>query len=198
MKLIIVRHGQSTSNVKKLYCGHTQHPLSKKGEEQVEKLALRLKDEHIDLIYSSDLKRAMQTAESIAKYHSNINIIQDKRLREFDFGKLDNTPEIKGVTWIDSMKFPEMERISSVCNRVKEFLDEIYSKHKDQTVLVSCHGGVKRAFFTNIYNKPISEFDSFSSSKNTAVSIFEIEEDGNHKVHLINCIKHLDDNFISK
>jgi broad specificity phosphatase PhoE len=194
MRLILVRHGESTSNVKKLFSGHSQHPLSKKGEEQVKKLALRLKDEKIDAIYSSDLNRAIQTAEAIIKFHPNLRLIQDKRIREFNFGKLEGTPEIPGMKWTEAEnKFPELERVESVYNRVKDFLDEIYKKHKKETVLVSCHGGTKRAFLTIIHNKSISEFNSFKPSKNTSISIFDIEENGNHKVHLMQCVKHLED-----
>ena len=67
MKLIIVRHAESEANSKGISQGYKNEwedtPLSGKGEQQAKKVAQRLKSEEISLIYSSDLKRAKQTAE---------------------------------------------------------------------------------------------------------------------------------------
>ena len=85
MKIILVRHGQSLANEKSMSQGKKDEwentSLTKKGKEQAEKVAKRLKNEYIGVIYSSDLKRAKETAEAINKFH-NVKIKLDKRLRD--------------------------------------------------------------------------------------------------------------------
>jgi broad specificity phosphatase PhoE len=86
MKIFLIRHAESEINAKKVYVGSkVDTGLSKKGKEQAKKIAERLKNEKIEAIYASDLKRAKETAEAIGKHHK-IKIILDKRLREFDSG----------------------------------------------------------------------------------------------------------------
>ena len=76
-KIILVRHGESIANAEGVSQGNKDEwidtHLSKKGKEQADKVAQRLKNEKIDIIYSSDLKRAKETAEAINKFH-NVNI----------------------------------------------------------------------------------------------------------------------------
>jgi len=84
-KIILVRHGQTLWNNIGKYQGHTDVPLSKTGIEQASKVAKRLKNDKITAIYSSDLKRAKQTAEIIALEH-NLPVITNTRFREINFG----------------------------------------------------------------------------------------------------------------
>jgi len=72
MKLILVRHGETIDNKKRLVQGHRQGELSDVGKEQAKKVAERLKDEKIDYIFSSDLRRAADTAKVIAKYQKEV------------------------------------------------------------------------------------------------------------------------------
>ncbi len=82
MKLLITRHGETKENVKGIVQGHLHGNLTEKGIHQAEKLALRLKNEKIDHIYSSDLRRAADTAKLIAKYHPDTPLEFVKELRE--------------------------------------------------------------------------------------------------------------------
>ena len=190
MKLIITRHGETIENINKIHQGHTHGTLSEKGIEQAKKLALRLKDEKIDFIYSSDLKRASDTAKEIIKYHPNLKLQLDERLRERYTGSMSGKPWPKDWDWT---KLPEdFESDKEICIRAKKFLDELYAKHKDKNVLLVCHGGIKMALLTVIHDKPAEEFGEFEGIKNTAVSILEIEENKDLKIHCINCLKHLD------
>ena len=67
-------------------------PLSEEGRSQARRLAGRLRDEHFDAIYASDLIRAVETAAIVAEPHG-LEVRRDPRLREFDFG------EWEGLTW---------------------------------------------------------------------------------------------------
>jgi len=191
MRLIITRHGETTANKNKILQGQLEGILSELGIEQAKKVALRLKDEKIDIIYTSDLGRALDTTKEIAEYHKNTPVKIDKRLRERFLGEQQGKLIPKGWNWVD---FPDdVETDIELTKRAKEFLDEIYEKHKNQTVLLSTHGGIKLAFLTIIHNRPISDFNTWEKDiKNTALTIVEIKEDKNHEIHLLNCIKHLE------
>ncbi|MBT3406221.1 hypothetical protein HN419_03560 [Candidatus Woesearchaeota archaeon] len=76
--------------------------------------------------------------------------------------------------------------------RAKKILDEAYSKYKDGSVLFAAHNGINLALITAIQNKTPDEMEDVTSQKNTAISIFEIKEDNNHKIILENCYKHLE------
>ncbi len=168
MRLILVRHAESKANAEGINQGQKiDTSLSKLGIRQAKQVAQRLKDEKIDIIYSSDLKRAKETSEQINKFHK-LKIIYDKRLREKDH--------------------PE-ESIETFVNRLISFFDEI--KKIDKNILVVAHGG------TNLNLLAISTGDREKGGKlvrrykqsNTSVSI--IEKEGEHfKIQLINCIKH--------
>ena len=87
--IYIVRHAKSTANENGLFGGITDYELSNAGLEQAENLAIRLKEYEIDSIYSSPLKRAIQTIKptSVMK-NMNINIVDN--LREINFGTWEN------------------------------------------------------------------------------------------------------------
>ena len=83
--LILIRHGETPHNRDKRYQGHRDTSLTTEGKRQTREIALRLRDEPLDAIYSSDLKRTRYMAEVINSYHSlKINILPE--LREIDFG----------------------------------------------------------------------------------------------------------------
>lgn len=190
MKLIIVRHGETIENKEKIFQGQSHGTLSELGIEQAKKLALRLKDEKFDAIYSSDLGRAVNTAKEILKYHPNLKLNLDKRLRETHIQGLEGMKIPENFDWDNLPKGSETR--ADVYKRAKEFIEEIYPKNKDKTLLLVTHGGFKMAILVFIHNLPLSEFERFSKLQNTSVSIFDIGENGNHKIHLINCIKHLE------
>lgn len=86
MRLIITRHGETEENKQSIIQGHNPGKLSPEGIEQAKKVALRLKDETIDYIYSSDLARAADTAKEIAKFHTETPIKFTEELREIYLG----------------------------------------------------------------------------------------------------------------
>ncbi|KYK26014.1 hypothetical protein AYK26_01040 [Euryarchaeota archaeon SM23-78] len=189
MKLILVRHGETIENKKNILQGQNPGRLSRRGIEQGKKLALRLKNVKIDIIYSSDLKRAADTAKMIAKYHPKIPIHFVKELREADLGSY------TGKNWrkVDWKNKPDdVESSESMQGRAKKFLDKVYDKHPDNTVLFVGHNGINLALINVIQNKPPDKIVKIESQKNTAVNIFEIREDKNHVIHLLNCVKHLE------
>ncbi len=161
MKLYVTRHGETAYNVENLICGISDIPLNKQGEKQAAKLAEKMKDIPIDVIFSSPLLRAKQTAMIIAE-KKKIDIIEDQRLHEIDFGIFEGMPgktaEFKKVKKNHAVRYPQGEKLFEVVQRVYNFLDEISENHKNQNVLVVCHGGIVRvihSYFHDMTNEEL-------------------------------------------
>ncbi len=200
MRLILTRHAESEANAQGIRQGQKYDTgLSENGLKQAKKLAQRLKDEKVEAIYSSDLKRAMETAYEIAKYHS-VEVIPDKRLREFDAGELVDMKE--GMVYWTKYKMKDSKRLNvkpwevktpggesekDHMNRVKSFFDGI--KHKGTVIIVS-HGGTNKIFFgvTGLIDK-----DNVYTIKqhNTSVNVMELRDGKMHLLHE-NDIGHLE------
>ena len=89
MRLILVRHGETVWNAEsRVQGGNADTPLSRKGVRQVARLAKVFKDEHIDLILSSPLRRAALTADAIGQHHQ-VPIVKDAGLKEVNVGEFD-------------------------------------------------------------------------------------------------------------
>jgi len=202
MILITIRHGESSSNDSGITTGWMDVELTNEGLKQAEKVAERLKDKKIDIIYSSDLERAFRTAEEIAKFHS-CKLILDERLREQKKGKYEAGSGKK--LWDDFRAsredilewIPEGgESMGKVKERVMDFLNEIEKKHKNKTVLIVSHGGVLAVISRHFYNdiefdgKLDNKFGIRHKHKNTSVSQYSF--DGTEwNVDIINCTGHL-------
>ena len=148
--LFLVRHGETDWNLERRYQGQTDTPLNEAGRRQVERLARRLAGCPFDAVYTSDLKRARETAEAIAA-RLGIPIQPDPRLREMRFGILEGLtfdeaqaryPEV-AAAWLANRErpFPGGETFSQFSARVQGFLDEIRQAHDGQTILLVSHGG---------------------------------------------------------
>jgi len=146
----LLRHGQARSNEynfvscwpEKVY-----NPLTQKGIKKIKEVALILKKEKIDLIFTSDLLRTKQTAEIIAK-KLGLNILFDRNLREIKFGKFNGGP---GEKWEDffeiirnkkSGKPYGMENYKDVLKRARVFIKEINERYKNKNILIISHGAV--------------------------------------------------------
>ncbi|MCR4284645.1 MAG: histidine phosphatase family protein [archaeon] len=206
MKLITVRHGKTVANQEGLTQGWLDNhltQLNKEGIEQAKKVAERLKGEKIDVIYSSDLGRAKDTAKEIAKYH-DCKLVLDKRLREIKKGIYEGGPGEKH--WADFEKYglnikewkPEGgENEEEFKERIIDFIKEIEEKHKNQTVLVVSHGGTLAVVSRHFHNDWHFQFGLKQGEKmkhhhdNTAIS--EYTFDGKEwKETKFNCTKHLE------
>ena len=100
MTWFFVRHGQSTYNLENRFTGWHNPSLSELGQKQATETAKKLSEYSIDVIYTSDLSRAKETAEIIIKNHPNApkNIIANKLLNERNYGEWagKNKEEVKG------------------------------------------------------------------------------------------------------
>lgn len=145
--LWLVRHGLTEWNKERRFQGDSDVPLNDEGFAQAQQLATRFKDERFDVVYSSDLSRAHETAKAI----SSQPIVADARLREIDFGhweglqlaEIEERYPVEWQAWRQrSSPPPDGESIFTVAARVKSVLDEIIEQlEEDQRALVVSHGG---------------------------------------------------------
>tara|TARA_R110002049_G_scaffold80045_2_gene203632 strand:- start:1624 stop:2178 length:555 start_codon:yes stop_codon:yes gene_type:complete len=145
MNIVIFRHGQTDWNVEGRLQGSTNIPLNNLGLSQAKELALRLSHISFDLIVSSDLDRAMETAKSLLEYQF-CKVEADKRLREIGLGDAEGLTisEVKKKYNIDNFRefnFPGREDTSSIGTRVNQLIEELYNAGYE-AVALSSHGGV--------------------------------------------------------
>ena len=156
MKLYISRHGQTPWNVEDLVCGRADVPLTEIGQQQARLLAESAIDKGIDVILSSPLQRARQTAQAVSDA-IGVPIQIDDRLVEMDFGSYDGTSRFgEEFQWVRAqmpIRFPGGESGFDLAYRVYSLLYEIKEKYADKTVLLVCHNCVcrmVRSFFVNM------------------------------------------------
>lgn len=154
MKIYLVRHGQCDSNVKKIY-NYKDEGLNEVGIKQAEELKKQIDNIDFDVIISSPLLRAKQTAEILS---TNKTIVLDDRLREREHGSLEG----KSITVTDreeywnyytKVKYGTEERIPDLFKRISEFLDELKSKDYN-SVLIVAHSGVSKGFYAYFNGVP--------------------------------------------
>ena len=197
MRLIITRHGETEENKLGIMQGRLPGKLSTLGIEQARKTAERLKGEKIDFIYSSDLTRASDTAKEIAKFHPHTPIEFVEELRERDIGeytgkkKSDFGWEIKDMK-VTTLDTKNGETVEQYYNRAKSFLHRTFLNHLNSTILLVGHNGINKALVAVILGKDYENVKNMENQHNTSISIFEVDENKNHKIHLLNDIKHLE------
>ncbi|MBR3888733.1 MAG: histidine phosphatase family protein [Clostridia bacterium] len=179
MEILIVRHGKTDWNIQKKLQGRVDIELNEIGKMQARETAQLLENENIDLIISSPLKRAIQTAEIINESR-NIPVIIDERIAERNFGVYEG----RDVTTFDfnefwSFKYPKdfegAETLDDFFERVYTFLDELKEKYKDKRILLVTHGGV--SIPVNCYFNGIPDEDNifFLCMNNCEVAKFKDE-----------------------
>ena len=158
--LFFIRHGETEWNRKLIYQGQTDIDLNETGYNQARLLSKRLADKKIDRIYTSDLKRAANTAAIVAEPHAK-KLIKEKDLREISFGNWEgmNFEEIQEK---DSEKYNEWrqdpisvsppggETFLGFQKRVISVIDKIKDLHTGEKVAIVAHGGTIRAYLAHI------------------------------------------------
>ena len=198
--LYVIRHAESQWNPIGRYQGLLDPDLSERGEKQAQLLALELKNKGIELIYTSPLTRTKRTAQIVAQV-LGVPLIEDRRVIEIDHGVWSGklVEEVKREfpemfeTWIKEpwkVDFPQGENLLKVYERVKNFIEEIKEKHKNQTVAVVSHTVPIRALYCAALGLPIEYFWSFGCD-NASYSIVRFEEDRT-TLHKLNITSHLE------
>ena len=202
-KLFLVRHGQSAGNAEGRFGGHSATPLSDLGHRQAKITAQALAKEKIDAIYSSDLLRAVQTAEPLAEL-LNLPVIKTPAFRERKVGVLE------GKTFDESKaEFPKDyyalvnrnihhvitggESYRHLLKRATNALHEVLRTHAGENVVIFSHTGAI-CFLTlyligAIHRK--TKQTPWLVTSNCGINRFEIRSQSNIRVLAFNDTRHL-------
>lgn len=181
-KIILIRHGQSKLNIKKVYYGNLDPDLTETGIEQANKAKQILKNYDYDTIYSSDLKRALKTAQIIN--YNNVEIQTSKDLRELNFGIFE------GLTYDEIVKkYPDEiiksendwknynyisgENVFQLQKRVINFLNKTIDFNKNN-IIVS-HWGVINTILSHYFSNELESYWKYSVN-NGGIVILEFHD----------------------
>lgn len=190
--LILIRHGESATNLKHVFNGQGDVELTEKGHRQAEKTAEFVAENYkIDKIYSSDLQRAYNTAGYLAK-KLGMEIITDTGLREINAGDWEGR-EYSYIEehypkdynyWRDDIGKVKCEGGESVLEMAERFfktLIKIADENDGKTVAVVAHSAPIRAMSCYFNNLSIDEMKNKPWVNNASVSIVKIDK-GNYEV----------------
>jgi len=171
MRLYLVRHGETEFNKEFRFIGRTDVGLSENGRLQAIIVAERFSKKKIKAVYSSDMLRAVQTAEIITEPHG-LNVKQVEGLREIDFGNWEGLTyyEIEEMdgdhlsAWIEdpiNINIPRGETWEHFESRVLKSISRIIEEEKNGEVIIVSHGGPIKLLISHYYGRDPEFFNSF-------------------------------------
>lgn len=202
-QIVLVRHGeQELPDPRETTTGDIiDPPLSARGRRQAELVGLRFSTEKVDAVYSSNLRRALDTAIQIARHHRLAPTVIDD-LREVEvFRDIPNdqtAADFLGEGLLAGIRgrmlrerswdvYPFSESSAEFRKRTVNAIEGIIATHEGQRVVVACHGGVINAYIGHIIRSP---YDMFFRPAHTSISIVNAG-DGIRAVQVLNDYHHL-------
>ena len=192
LKLLLARHGLTQWNQEKRYLGSSDIPLNSEGKQQAKLLSKKLNSRPIDLILSSELKRAFESG-NIIKANRELQVNTNPRLNELHFGVFE------GLTYSEAhSKYPDMlkrwledydlppeggQSFSSFSETVKIFINYLKNITEEKSILIVSHGGVIREIVRLALGLPQDNHWSFQIDP---ASLSEVHIDHGHStiIHL--------------
>jgi len=156
IRIIYFGHSTTTDNEGGLSTGWAPGELSKMGIKQAKELGKSIDKKQFDVVFSSDLKRAIDSAKLV--FGSKRKIIQDKRLRECNYGDYTGNPaeefkdKEKMIQHVDE-PFPNGESYNDVEKRIYDFLEFLKKNYNEKTIAVFSHGAPQLALNVLLKNK---------------------------------------------
>nr|MBQ8252772.1 histidine phosphatase family protein [Lachnospiraceae bacterium] len=188
MRLYIIRHGETEWNKVKRLQGQTDIPLAEEGIRLARETGEGMKNLPIDLVISSPLTRAVQTAQILTKGR-DIPILTDERIIEISFGDWEGEcmfdsevlpPDFRRLFYEDPLHCvcpPDGETFAEVCKRTGAFYQSLL-EHPDyagKNILISTHGAASRCLLTQFYEDK-NDIWRGGVPKNCAVTIVDVSE----------------------
>ncbi len=184
-RVYLIRHAEAEGNVYRRAQGHYQSSITRKGLRQIDRLAERFKDIHIDAVYSSDLRRTRTTAGAILRYH-DLPLNLEPGLREVCLGDWEDVPWgnlsedfPEAMTAFnddpESWSAPNAESFAHLEERMLSTLLRLAAAHEGQTIALVSHGMAIRTLLARILGVPSREIRRLPHGDNTAVSLLEVE-----------------------
>lgn len=199
MILYLIRHGQSVANERGIIQGCKEFPLSQAGQKQAKLLGEFFASKSLDYIYSSDLKRAFETANAVSNHHP-LDVIGWDKIREIGLGPLEGKtrqeifleyPEIKEIS-ILTTGLAGTETVREITERCQYVLEQLLSGHKRHQVALVSHGGFISIFLMYLmFGETWNDVHRPFIIGNTGVSKIEFTETSKPIFHYINNDSHL-------
>jgi probable phosphoglycerate mutase len=189
-RILLIRHGETAWNAVRRLQGHTDIPLNEEGERQAEALARSLSSEKLDAIISSDLGRAMQTAQAVAARHPHLPLHSDPGLRERGYGAFEGLlyTEIAERYPVEFAEWQarDVDAVMPAGERVAESFRQFYQRCQDgiarwaerypqQSILIVAHGGVLECAYRAARGLSIDVPRDFQI-KNASINRFHFEK----------------------
>ncbi len=154
MDLLLIRHGEIPSNIKKVYAGKSSEKLTEKGLFQAKEVSEEIKNYDVHSLYSSPVFRAVQTAGIIGNT-LGINYFTENDFREMELGPWEGLSEDKVAqlypeewqTWQNrpaDLKLSGRETLHSLLMRVLRGLQKIHQAERDKTIVMVTHVAIIR------------------------------------------------------
>ncbi len=176
----LVRHGQSIGNKLGRFLGQTDLDLSELGYKQAELLRRYFEGIAVDVVYSSDLIRAVNTVLPIARDKS-IPLIPDQRLREISCGKWENQPfeDLKSIykadydVWLSDIgnaRCTGGESVAELLCRIKSVIEKIAAENDGKSVVIGTHATPIRCMTAYLRGLPITAMKDIAWVSNASVT----------------------------
>ncbi len=184
-RVFLIRHAEAEGNIYRRAQGQYDGAVSAKGLRQIDALAERFRDEKLDALYASDLRRTLATAGAITKYHA-LPLQPEPRLREINLGSWEDVP-FGDLLYRDPVEMghfnddPAAWRVSgaetfpALTERIRGVVTELAARHDGQTIVCVSHGMAIRSLLADIAGVPSGEIHRIPHGDNTAVSLLEAE-----------------------
>ncbi len=184
--IYIIRHGQSLGNLQGGFAGHTDYPLSDLGHRQARMTADYLRDAHIDVVLSSTLSRAVQTAQPIAA-DRGLTVLPCAEFMEMNFGKWEGMPldavEAKYPGSITEWKTemyktvcPDGESMVECYDRAIKALQNAAKTYKDKDICIVSHGALIKCMLCYLHGFAVTDIQRAAWADNASVTT--VENDG--------------------
>lgn len=184
-RFILIRHGQTRWNRAEKYRGRAHLALNKIGRKQAEAIALSIKGLPIAAIYTSPLKRAVETANTMSK-HTGVPVQILGGLIDIDYGgwqgispeeavKRDSELYTKWIEHPHEVRFPDGESLGDVRARAVASVAGLASKHNNETVVLVSHKVVGQVLICALLGLDDSHFWQIEQDVG-AMSIFEMRD----------------------
>lgn len=199
--LYLIRHGETDWNLNGRWQGHVDVPLNSVGYKQAGLLAQRLRAEgvHIDVIYSSDLARAYQTAWALSEAVGKpVELLP--ALREIDLGtwggltrdEIRERYPVEFALLEQGQDIPRggAENLAMLRKRVVEVTEALIGQHSGETLALVTHGGPIRMLLAHAADEPDANRMPFHHIGNTSISVVQRNPDG-WEIVRVNDMQHL-------
>jgi broad specificity phosphatase PhoE len=199
--VFLVRHAETYGNIEGRFCGHSETELTPKGIEQAKALGRRLAHVRFDAAYSSDLSRALRTAEFALEHHeSPIAPVLDAGLREMHYGEWESLigreigakePALLREFFRCKAPAPGGESVQQVRERTAGALRRLVGDHPDESLLVVSHGNAIMAILAEFLQVPHESSWSFAVA-NTSITRMTFSKSGRMTLTGFNDYAHLE------